>query len=200
MAIRNADADICILCDNDVEYLEGYEDMILSSFEEHKEADIIVFFIKRPVRLKPNYPTERKMDHLSVLKIFSPEIAFRRKVFDELHFDEQFGAGARYFMGEENILLYDALRKKKTIIYVPKHIATLREEESTWFTGYCKELFITKGAGYGAMSRWFSHVLIWQFALRKTGEYKDKVSFMDALKSMYKGRNEYLKEAHNNPG
>lgn len=194
MAIRNASADICILCDNDVEYLEGYEKMILDEFDAHPEADLIVFYIKRPEKPEPNYPTERKMDYLSVLKIFSPEIAFRRERIADITFDEDFGAGAKYPMGEENIFLYRCLQKGKKIIYVPKQIASLREEESTWFKGYTKEFFVTRGANYYAMSHWFSHVLIWQFALRKTALYGKDISMTEALRSMYEGRRKYKLE------
>ena len=42
MALKNAEADICILCDNDVEYVDGYEDIILKEFKDNPEADIIV--------------------------------------------------------------------------------------------------------------------------------------------------------------
>ena len=194
MAIANADHDICILCDNDVEYCDGYEEMILSSFNEHPEADLIVFYIKRPERLQPNYSSEKKMGYLSVLKIFSPEIAFRRSSISDVKFMEQFGAGAKYAMGEENIFLYDCLKKGKTILYVPKQIATLREEESTWFKGYGKDFFVARGANYAAMSGFFSHLLIWQFALLKKSLYRDNMTMGAALGAMYKGRKEYLSE------
>lgn len=194
MAIANSTADICILCDNDVEYEDGYEKMILDEFDAHKDADLIVFYIKRPERQEPNYPDTRKMDYLSVLKIFSPEIAFRKDSIKDIGFDELFGAGAKYPMGEENIFLYRCLQKGKKIIYVPKKIATLRDEESTWFTGFDRDFFITRGANYYAMSPWFSHILIWQFALRKIALYKENISTYGALKAMYEGRRRYKLE------
>jgi len=191
MAIRNATADICILCDNDVEYQYGYEGMILRAFESQPDADIIVFFIKRKERLSPIFDEVKKMNYLSVLKIFSPEIAFRRKSVLDTPFDEEFGAGAKYKMGEENLFLYDCLKKKKKIVYMPIQIAALREEESTWFSGYDKEFFLCRGANYVAMSRWFSHVLIWQFALRKKSLYGKNAGMFKVIKWMYEGRREY---------
>ena len=197
MAIKNADADICILCDNDVVYEDNYEELITNEFEKHKDADIIVFYIKRKEKPEPNYPEPRRMDYLSVLKIFSPEIAFRRSSVEDLEFDEEFGAGSgKYIMGEENIFLYDALKKEKKIYYVPVKIAELKEVESTWFSEYDERFFVSRGANYAAMSRLWSHILIWQFALRKVALYKDKLSMMSALKAMYKGREQYLKDRH----
>lgn len=191
MAIRNATSDICILCDNDVEYEYGYEGMITRAFAAHPEADVIVFFIRRKERSAPIFKEEKKMNYLSVLKIFSPEIAFRRRNLSDISFDEDFGAGAKYRMGEENLFLYECLKKKKNVIYEPIQIAQLRAEESTWFKGYDEDFFICRGANYAAMTKRFSHILIWQFALRKTSLYKP-VSMVSAIKWMYRGRKEYL--------
>lgn len=194
MAIDNAKSDICILCDNDVEYVTGYERMIMSEFDKYKDADVIVFYIRRPERLQPNYNKPRKMGYLSVLKIFSPEIAFRKSSIEGIRFNELFGAGAKYNMGEENLFLYECLKKHKKIMYVPVHIATLRDEESTWFKGYDKQFFIARGANYEAMSSVFSHLLIWQFALRKRALYLRDISMLSAVKAMYEGRRKYKED------
>ena len=193
MAISAADADICILCDNDVEYLPDYETRISEGFKRHPDADLIIFYIKRKEKPVPNYPRAKRMGYLSVLKIFSPEIAFKKKSIEGISFDERFGAGSgRYIMGEENIFLYDCLKKGLKIYYEPVQIASLRDVESTWFSGYDERFFISRGADYAAMSRWFSYILIWQFALRKKGEYGTQMSTGNALKYMFKGRKELL--------
>lgn len=193
LAIGNATSDICILCDNDVVYDNDYEEKIVSAFEKYDDADIIVFYIKRKEKPVPNFDTEKRMGYLSVLKIFSPEIAFRRESIRDIKFDEDFGAGSnKYIMGEENIFLYDALKKHKKIIYMPVKIAELKEVESTWFSGYDEKFFISRGANFCAMSKLFSPLLIMQFAIRKKGLYVDKISIANAIKCMFKGRKEYL--------
>ena len=192
LAISKAVADICILCDNDVEYVEDYERRILDAFDRHPDADLIVFYIQRKEKPKPNYDRSKRMSYLSVLKIFSPEIAFRRNSIAGIHMNESFGAGAKYIMGEENIFLYDCLKKGLKIYYEPVKIATLREEESTWFKGYDEGFFISRGANYAAMSRVFSYVLILQFALRKKALYKDNLTTRDTIRLMLKGRRDYL--------
>lgn len=195
MAIAAADADVCILCDNDVEYLPDYEMRIKDGFLKHPDADLIVFYIKRKEKPVPNYKRSKRMGYLSVMKIFSPEIAFKRSSIEGLRFDERFGAGSgRYLMGEENIFLYDCLKKGLKIYYEPVMIAKLREEESTWFKGYDKDFFISRGANYGAMSGLFSYILIWQFAIRKIPVYKaDGLTVKDALHYMFKGRRDFLR-------
>lgn len=194
MAIKESDGDICILCDNDVEYEKGYDKIILDAYGRHPDADVIVFFIKRPERCSPIFDTDKKMGYLSVLKIFSPEISFRKDKISDIGFNELFGAGAKYSMGEENIFLYECLKKHLKIVYVPQMIAKVREEESTWFHGYTKEFFISRGANYAAMSRFFSYVLIIQFALRKKSLFGESFTSLEAAKIMLKGRREYLRE------
>ena len=193
MAINNCTGPVCILCDNDVEYVSDYDRIINDAFDRHKDADVLVFFIERPERRRPVFDKEKKMGYLSVLKIFSPEVAFRKDAIAGIGFNELFGAGARYFMGEENLFLYDCLKRHKKIVYIPKKIAKVREEESTWFRGYNTDFFISRGANYAAMSRIFSIVLILQFALRKIKLYQKDTSALCALSAMFKGRREYLR-------
>ena len=192
MAIENAEGDILCLCDNDVEYEEGYADTILDVYRRHADADVVVSFIKRPERSNPITDKEKRMGYLSVLKIFSPEISFKKEAVKDIRFNESFGAGAEYIMGEENIFLYECLKRHKKIYYNPKMIAATRDEESTWFKGYDEKFFISRGANYAAMSGIFSYVLIIQFALRKTRLYRDNFTRRDAVKIMLRGRKEYL--------
>ncbi len=193
LAIARAKADICILCDNDVEYEKGYAQMITDAYERHPDADVIVFYIKRKEKPVPNYQSFRRMNYLSVLKIFSPEISFKRESVSDIRFDERFGAGSTYIMGEENIFLYDCLKKGLKVYYEPIRIATLREVESTWFKGYDEKFFVSRGANYAAMSRFFSLLLIMQFAVRKRNLYRANMSMKKAISLMLKGRNEIVR-------
>lgn len=196
MAIDNADADICILCDNDVVYEADYKEKIISAFERFKDADAIVFYIKRKEKPVPNFPKEKRMGYLSVLKIFSPEIAFRRKSVENIRFNESFGAGSgKYIMGEENLFLYDLLKAHKKIYYVPVKIAELTEVESTWFDGYDEKFFVSRGANYGAMTKTLSLLLILQFAIRKRSLYSDTMTMHKAVCYMLKGRKQYIVES-----
>ena len=192
MALSKASADICMLCDNDVEYVRDYDSIAENAFGAYPDADVIVFFIKRPERSEPIFDRPKKMGYLSTMKIFSPEIALRKKSIEGLRFNELFGAGAKYFMGEENIFLYECLKRGMKIMYVPKMIAQVRSVESTWFKGYDRDFFVSRGANYAAMSRLFAPLLSWQFALRKRSLYRDGVSTKEALSAMRKGRREYL--------
>ncbi len=188
--------EICIFCDNDVQYVSGYEKIITDAFNRNPDMDLMVFFIKRPERLHPVFDKERKMGWLSTMKIFSPEVAFRMSSLKRagISMDESFGAGAKYAMGEENIFLWDALRAGLKITYVPVKIAELIPNESTWFKGYTKEFFRNRGAGYYRMSHFVWLLLCMQFAVRKRSLFKGQVTVAKALKWMIRGKKEYAEE------
>ncbi|MED4694899.1 glycosyltransferase family A protein [Peribacillus frigoritolerans] len=197
LALDNANAEICILCDNDVEYVPGYEKIILNKFKKYPDYDVIVFFINKNTGFsKPYFDKVKQLGYYSTLKVFSPEIAFRKKSLEEnnIKFKTQFGAGAKYSMGEENIFLYDCLKKGLKILYVPMQIANLRDEESTWFKGFTPKYFVDRGAIFYEMSNAFSILFILQFAFRKHKLYKGEISMIDSIKFMLKGRKEYIKE------
>ncbi|MCR4591314.1 MAG: glycosyltransferase family 4 protein [Lachnospiraceae bacterium] len=199
MAMREAamaGKELCIFCDNDVLYRDDYGEVIRQAFERNPESDILIFFVERPERHEPVFSSERKLDHLHAMKIFSPEIAFRlsRVRAAGLRMDELFGAGAKYGMGEENIFLFDAMRLGLKITYVPIRIASTVENESSWFNGYTEEFFRNRGAGYYRMSPLFHSFLCLQFALRKRGLYRDSMGIGAALKCMGRGKREYHSE------
>lgn len=194
MALRNADADICILCDNDVEYQTNYESVILDAYRSHPDYDIIIFHVTSDDKPVPYYKTPRKLNHITCLKATSYEISFRKSKVEQLQFDEHIGAGTKFNHGEENAFLYACLRKKLKIFYMPVEIAKLRYEPSTWKTGFDKSFFISRGASYESMTKIGSLFLIFQFAVRKHKLYKQHMSFYSALKYMLLGRRQYKNE------
>ncbi len=46
MAIDNAEETICVLADDDLEYLPNYRDIILKHFKLYPDADIIAFQVE----------------------------------------------------------------------------------------------------------------------------------------------------------
>lgn len=199
-AIKNATSDICIFCDNDVEYQKNYEQLILEEYQRHPEYDIIIFHIESKVHPVPCYSSARRLSYLTCGKIFSPEISFRRKSIQGIWLNERIGAGTKYLMGEENAFLYECLRQGLKIYYVPKQIAKLRYEPSTWDTGFNARFFIARGASFEAMTAHFSLLLIFQYAIRKYKLYKTQMSLVKAARYMIMGRKAYRKEAREETG
>lgn len=201
MAIENAENEVCILCDNDIEYVADYENIIISAFERHPEADIICFHLNRPNQPTPIYDVEKKMSWRDIGKIGSPQIAFRKKQIGDIKFNTLLGAGAKFSMGEESAFLVEVLRKHKIIYYVPQKIANLREEESTWFRGFTDKYFKDRGACICVTSNNRKFVMLTKivgFAFKIKIKKDRTISVINAVKNMYSGVNEYLKELGRN--
>ncbi len=193
-ALMNARSDRVILCDNDVRYDDDAFERINAAFDRNPDAGILVFFIERPERRMPVLKKEGTLGKLHSMRIFSPEIAIRRSIIGDLCFDTEFGSGARYSMGEENIFLFRAMERGIRVVYVPERIAHLLPQESGWFTGYNENFFFDRGAGYEAMDERMWLFLSLQFLLRKRRLYRNEISMKRAWECMCEGRREYRSE------
>lgn len=194
MAIRNSNGDICVICDDDMEYSMSAKD-IAQYYDRYPHADIILFKVKGPA--KSYWDKPRELGFAGSMKAMSVEITFRRErvLSRGIAFDDNFGAGATYYLGEENIFLWDCLRQNLKIVFVPEYIGTLyNHRPSSWFNGYNREYFISKGAVFSRMSNWLYAPLVLQFAIRKHKEYHREVRFFNAIKEMWKGRKHLLKD------
>lgn len=195
LALKNSNADICHLADDDLIYMKNYKEVILKAFDRYKDADIIAFIVDgRNGKFKSYSDRAAKLNYVTSMKVSSVQIAFRRKslVDNGISFREEFGSGAYFYAGEENILLYDCLKAGLRIYFVPEKIAEIYLGGSSWFEGFNKHYFITKGAAFTAMSRFFSDLLILQFAIRKIKLYKNDTSILNAIRYMYRGKKEFL--------
>lgn len=199
IAIQNSKAEICVFGDDDLEYIENYEKIIEREFEDLK-IDIVCFQVEGIEKKFKNYkPEPKKIGFMDALQVSSVEIAFRRSpiITKNLKFDELFGAGSTFSMGEENIFLYDALRANLKIKYVPVKIANLHMSESSWFKGFNEEYLINRGAIFRRMSKRYYILLIIQFALRKRKLFQD-LNFFEIIFKMLSGSNKYNKMSRNN--
>lgn len=133
-ALENASSEICIISDDDVEYVENFESIIVNAFKENEDTDIITFKIKTPQGENfKNYRNEMfDHDKRSILKVSSIEVAFKLESIkkNNIKFDEKFGLGSIYVSGEENIFLMDCINRGLKIKYIPITIA-IHEKESS---------------------------------------------------------------------
>lgn len=195
IALENSESDICLIADDDLIYIDNYEEIIKREFEKLPDADIITFQVDGIEGKYKNYHQYTKvLNYLTIMKVSSVEIAFKRDsiIKNNIEYDESFGAGSRYQMGEENIFLTQSLKKGLKIIYVTVKIADLHMGDSTWFKGYNKEYFISKGAQFTAMSKYISIIYICQYVIRKYSIFKNEMDIISATHFMFKGRREYL--------
>ena len=200
-AIELASGDICLVCDDDEFLYKDYEDMILKAYSEIPDADLIAFKFLYPQKTYSN--AIKKIGYINASTISSVELTFKReRVIDsKIKFNNYFGSGSIYSSGEENIFLYDCLKKGLKIYYVPIEIGKLVEgKESMWFNGFNENYFFNKGAWLSACFPLLKLVLIFYvtFRFRKLSELNSMLTFKYLWYGMraYKNKLSYIEFKH----
>jgi glycosyltransferase involved in cell wall biosynthesis len=126
LAIENAIGDVCLLADDDAVFVEGFEKLILKSYETLDNADVITFKTLTTEN-KPfsNYPKGISELGSFCKYVLSIEISFKRKSIlnSSVRFDEQFGLGATFQDSENYIFLLELLKHKKChLFFVPEFV------------------------------------------------------------------------------
>lgn len=193
-ALELCDGDIALISDDDVEYVENLQEIIIRAFEENRDADIITFQIKTPDEklFKENYKIFQFTHNIkTIMRVSSIEIAFRVKSIKEnkIKFDEKFGLGTNYPTGEEAIFLYGAMKKGLKIIYVPIPIVYHPKESSGGMFKNNPILIKAKGAMFYRIFGIKSYLISLLFAYKK---YKmSNYSFFEFFSYMLEGIKKY---------
>lgn len=142
MAVENAVGNIILIADDDVKYVKDYEEIILESYRENPEADMIAFFVEsKNNNRKVRKLKSGKIGWIRIFRVCSFQLTFKRAsiIKNNLKFDEDFGAGTQNYCGEETIFLSDCLRMNMKLTYVDKKIGEVEQKESTWYKGFSRE-------------------------------------------------------------
>lgn len=196
-ALENANADICIISDDDVEYIEGFDEIINELFENNKDIDIITYKIVTSdgTNFKKYLDKEFIHDKRTILKVSSIEIAFRLESIKRknIKFDESFGLGAEYISGEENIFLKDCINSGLKIKYIPVVIAKHEAISSGKILN--KTSIYSKGALFYRLFGYKCFLLNTIFIFKKLKNIK--FSKLKALNLIYKGTLDYINKVDN---
>lgn len=188
MALKYANGDICVLCDDDEIFESDYQKTISEAFRELQHADVIAFNLtNHKPRLKQK---TQRIRQLKSLKLASYHLAFYRDsiINAGIQFDPLMGSGSNNGCGEENKFLLDCLKKKLHIYYVPKSIATLESKQSKWFFGFDETFFYQRGAATRYMLGFFLAVIYGiYYILAKYSLYQDSLSPLQASKNLFRG-------------
>ena len=187
MALRNSNADICLISDDDECFVDDVENIIIEAFR-NSDADIIAFELKGyEKRLSTKMIRLKKYQ---LLKISSWQIALRKESLtrNNLCFDEKIGAGTWSGASEENKLLWDAFDAGLKIYFSPIIIGELKPSSSTWFRGYTQDYFEKRGATTRYyMGNFVSALYNIYFLTTKYKLYKKECSFFKAVIAVIRG-------------
>jgi len=150
-ALEAADKEIIQFGDDDIVYSRGYADKILSEFEKHPEADVLLFNVKQ----QPGRETYHNTDYKQISwynygRYPAYAICARRqKIIDSgVRYSLLFGGGAPYMNGEDSLFLHDCLKAGLKLYRTPVKIGEEQPGESTWFKGYTDKFFFDRGVLY----------------------------------------------------
>lgn len=187
MAINKAEKKYALLCDDDEYLYKDYPKIIEDAFANNPKADVICFQVKRAG--KKYSRRKSQLNYWSSLKIGSWQISFNLESIrrENVLFDPKFGSGTPVGSGEENIFLYDCLKKGLKIYYEPICIGEVAQLKSNWFRGFDKTYFFNRGI---IIKRLMGIWGIWYclfFVISKYKRYKSEISAFLALKNILKG-------------
>lgn len=197
-ALMRASADICLMADDDMVYVDGYPDIVTEAFHNNPKADIIMFNVpihKKNGQILEKVKKNKRIRFFNALRYGTVNIAFKREavVKKNIFFSLLFGGGARYGSGEDSLFIIDALKNDLKIYSSVEVIAEIEESESTWFTGYNEKYFFDRGALFQAIGgKSLSMFLMLQFLIRKRKIYSNQIESLSALQQMIKGQKDFL--------
>lgn len=126
IALANATAPLLLVSDDDVVYTKENLHSVIEAFATYPETDIIAFRYQSAGKNK--YYPSAQVPLASPPKgyfVSSIELAFRRDaVKGKIWFNENFGIGAQFPSGEEDIFLRDSLDSGLKGIFLPVTIAS----------------------------------------------------------------------------
>ncbi len=195
LTLTYASAKYCMLADDDVVYVDDLEQKVVSEFEAHPDADVMIFHLDSdtPSRAQEKYPSTKKWPRYKGVPWGCFRVAVRLSSVRKANvwFTTLFGGGCLFPSGEDSKFLLD-LRKAGLKIYVSKEtIGNVSFSTSTWFTGYDEKYYYGKGAFYQAVRPRFKFFWRTYFVLR-TYAHRE-IKFFDKLKWMKYGAQGYKK-------
>lgn len=186
MAIENASADICLICDDDEILEDGYYDILKKAFEEFSD-DVIAFKLNHPTRKFKN--KTYKIGFFKAATIGSWQLAFRLKSVKDarIRFNEKMGSGTPNGSGEENKFVMDCRKNGLKVRYVPELIGTLKPDgESQWFHGYDEKYWVNRGwQSKMIFGRFWGFIYMWYYFINKKEDTHNKK--WDIIKWMSRG-------------
>ncbi len=187
-AMMRAKTDIVVFADEDEQFVDNYEKIIIKEFEDNPSADLILFNVeslnkKRPIKQSTK---KYKVRWYNFGKFGAVRIAAKLDSIREnnISFSLLFGGGAKYANGEDSLFIWDCLKSNMKIIASEKLIGYVKQESSSWFEGYNNNFFTSRGVLYKKMFGKMSFFASLVFLLKKHNYYKSEISFWDALKYM----------------
>ena len=186
-ALMRSNGDIVLIADDDVRYVDNYEEIIIEEFKRNPKADMIVFNLQSENKERPLYDIKKviKLSRFNCLKYGACRYAIKLDKLKEknIYFSLLFGGGAKYGSGEDSIFIHDCVKKGLKVYTSTKLIACVKQDTSTWFNGYNSKFFYDKGYLYKNLYGRLRYLMSLQFLIRHYKITKEN-GFLNSMKNM----------------
>lgn len=189
-ALLRGEGDILLFSDEDIVYEPGYKEVILSEFNKHKDADMLLFNFNVCESRRTYYTN--KLTRISWLNsgrypTYSIAIKRERLIKSGVTFSTLFGGGAKYSAGEDSLFIKNLVDKGLRIYAVTACIGSEQERESSWFKGYNEKFFFDRGVLFHFLYGKLAGIMAIRFILKKKSFMCDQISPSAAYKLIKDG-------------
>lgn len=187
-ALALASCPIALICDDDISFVKGFEESILTAYASHPEAALISFKIedKEGRAYKDYLPRSQAHTFRSILRVNSIETSIQLAKFPSVkHYDERFGLGAACPTGEDTIFAVDTYKANLACYYVAKTIV-IHPLESSGKT-FDRDYPIYRGQVYRRAFGLVGLAFGFLFAFKKYPLYKSELSLSSFIYRFVKG-------------
>lgn len=197
LAIEHATKSLLILTDDDVVFQSDFSIHVLNTFNSYNKHDGFRFqFLNGKGNLAKKYPHhfEEKLSQFEILNTSSVELVFKSESIKRfsLKFDENFGLGTPFSMGEEAIFVADAIKLGLNIGFIPAVLVAHAHLSTGHKTAISKQYFIHSAVFY----RIYDKMYLFWIALKLFFDLKHrKVRFreiFEMFKQALKGKQAYV--------
>ena len=118
LALQNVTKDWCLLADDDLVYLLGFEKHIASGIQKYSKSGVLIFQAQVNENLLFRKYPDKSQEEMAIFKklhVRSIEMLLNKRVIrNPIHFHESFGLGSDVFnCGEEQIVMFEISKKEK---------------------------------------------------------------------------------------
>jgi len=125
--IDNTETEYLVFADDDIEVIPNGLRQVVEYMDHHPDVSLVLARVNAGEKPRKNYPSEiTKLTKLNSAKAATPEMVIRVEDIRQagVYFDEEFGAGAKNYLGDEYIFVSDCLSKGLKAVSVPISIAS----------------------------------------------------------------------------
>ena len=171
--LMRATADIIQFADDDMQFTDTYQDDVISEYERHPEADVILFSNRCLNKDRMPYQVDSfgRVGRIEGVNFGGARITARREklLYNNITFSLLFGGGAKYGAGEDVTFVQDCIKAGLKVYKSPVIVSTMEQNSSTWFKGFDEKYYRDKGALLAANFPFLSNVGIYIQAFKKRG-------------------------------